>query len=95
VRLFLPAALLTVITGIGMVQVAHLSFGSTGIVWGLAGGVVSVLLGVVFTGGAARRLAIADLFSMFHVATFQHDGKALHRSVTFIQGGCSCLNRSG
>ncbi|MGQ0815643.1 MAG: DUF2269 family protein [Gemmatimonadota bacterium] len=56
-RLFIPAMLVSVITGIGMVQVGNLSFGSTWIIWGMVGVVVSFVLGAIFTGGASRRLA--------------------------------------
>ncbi|MGQ0562986.1 MAG: DUF2269 family protein, partial [Gemmatimonadota bacterium] len=55
--LFIPAMLVSVITGIGMVQVGNLSFGSTWIIWGMVGVVVSFVLGAIFTGGASRRLA--------------------------------------
>ena len=56
-RLFLPAVLVTLITGIGMVQVGQLGFGTLWIVWGTIGLVVSMFIGTVLTGGAARKLA--------------------------------------
>jgi uncharacterized membrane protein len=55
--LFMPAVLVAVITGIGMIQVADLGFGRTWIMWGLIGTVVSFILGGVLTGGTARKLA--------------------------------------
>lgn len=54
--LFMPASLLTLITGIGMVQVGHLSFRSTWIMWGIIGAIASFIIGAVLTGGAARKL---------------------------------------
>lgn len=56
-RVFLPAVLTTLITGIGMVQVGKLSFTLTWIVWGMVALIVSMIIGAVFTGGAARKLA--------------------------------------
>ena len=56
-RLFMPAMLLTLITGIGMVQVGQLSFSLLWIVWGMAGLFVSLFIGAVLTGAAARKLA--------------------------------------
>lgn len=56
-RVFMPAMLLTVITGAGLVQVGRLSFGSTWIVWGMLGVVASFVLGGILTGGTARKLA--------------------------------------
>ena len=58
-RLFLPSVLLVLITGIGMVQVGQLSFTLAWIVWGIAGLATSMLIGAVFTGGAARKLGQA------------------------------------
>ena len=55
-RLFMPAVLMTVITGIGMVQSGHLTFRSTWVMWGIAGTVVSFVLGGIFTGAASRKL---------------------------------------
>jgi uncharacterized membrane protein len=55
-RLFMPAVLITVLTGIGMVQAGDLSFSSTWVVWGIIGTVVSFILGGIFTGAAARKL---------------------------------------
>ena len=55
--LFLPAVLLTVITGIGLVQVGRLGFGQKWILWGIIGAVVSFIVGGVLTGGTARKLA--------------------------------------
>jgi uncharacterized membrane protein len=55
-RVFMPAMLVTVITGIGMVQVGELSFGTTWVAWGIVGVVVSFVLGGVLTGGTARKL---------------------------------------
>ena len=57
IRLFLPAVLLTALTGIGMVQTNDLSWGSAWIVWGIIGLVASWVIGAVFTGGTARKLA--------------------------------------
>lgn len=54
--LFLPAVLLTVITGIGLVQVGRLGFGQKWILWGIIGAVVSFIVGGVLTGGTARKL---------------------------------------
>jgi uncharacterized membrane protein len=59
VRLFLPAVLLTALTGIGMVQDHELSWGTAWIVWGIVGLLASWIIGAVFTGGAARKLAAA------------------------------------
>ena len=56
-RVFLPAVLTTLVTGIGMVQVGKLSFTITWIVWGMVALVASMIIGAVFTGGAARKLA--------------------------------------
>ena len=55
--LFLPAVLITVITGIGLVQVGRLGFGQKWILWGIIGAVVSFVVGGVLTGGTARKLA--------------------------------------
>jgi putative membrane protein len=55
-RLFLPALIVTLITGIGMVQVNDLSFGLTWIIWGITGMIASFIIGAVFTGGAALKL---------------------------------------
>ena len=55
-RVFVPAMLVTVITGIGMAQVGDISFGSTWIIWGMAGVVASFVLGGILTGGTARKL---------------------------------------
>lgn len=55
--LFGPSALLAVITGIGMVQVANYSFGAKWISWGFAGFIFSLLLGAVLTAGTARKLS--------------------------------------
>jgi uncharacterized membrane protein len=57
IRIFVPAMLLTVITGVGMAQVGDISFGSTWIIWGMVGVVASFILGGVLTGGTARKLA--------------------------------------
>ena len=56
-RLFLPAVLTTLITGIGMVQAGDLSFGAPWIVIGMTGLFISMFIGAVLTGGAARKLA--------------------------------------
>lgn len=53
---FIPAMGVTLITGIGMVHAGDLSFGSAWIIWGMIGLVLSVILGAVLTGGAARKL---------------------------------------
>ena len=55
-RVFMPAMLTAVITGVGMVQVADIGFGSLWIVWGLVGLAASFILGGVLTGGTARKL---------------------------------------
>jgi uncharacterized membrane protein len=55
-RLFMPAVVVTLLTGIGMVQSGDLSFGSTWVLWGIIGTVVSFILGGIFTGAAARKL---------------------------------------
>lgn len=55
-RLFMPAVLMTVITGIGMVQAGQLTFRSTWVMWGIAGTIVSFVLGGIFTGAASRKL---------------------------------------
>jgi uncharacterized membrane protein len=54
--LFMPAVVLTLITGIGMVQVGRLGFSQTWILWGIIGTVVSFIVGGVLTGGTARKL---------------------------------------
>jgi uncharacterized membrane protein len=54
---FMPAVLVAVVTGIGMVQVGNLRFGSTWVMWGIIGAIVSFILGGVLTGGASRKLA--------------------------------------
>jgi uncharacterized membrane protein len=56
-RLFLPAVALTLITGIGMVQVNDLGFGTTWILWGIIGLVASMVIGGALTGATARKLA--------------------------------------
>jgi uncharacterized membrane protein len=55
-RLFLPAVLTTLITGIGMVQINDLGFGTTWIMWGIIGLVASMVIGGALTGGTARKL---------------------------------------
>ena len=50
-----PAA--GVITGIGMVQVHDLGFGTTWIVWGIIGLIASTVIGGALTGATARKLA--------------------------------------
>lgn len=55
-RLFLPAVLTTLITGIGMVQSGDLSFGTPWVVAGIVGLIISMYIGAVLTGGAARKL---------------------------------------
>jgi uncharacterized membrane protein len=55
-RIFLPAVITTLITGIGMVQIAHYGFGRVWVIWGTVGLVVSMILGGVLTGGTARQL---------------------------------------
>jgi uncharacterized membrane protein len=54
---FMPAVLVAVVTGIGMVQVGNLRFGSTWVMWGIIGAIASFIIGGVLTGGAARKLA--------------------------------------
>ena len=56
-RVFLPAVLLTIITGVGAAQVGGLDFGSTWLIWGIAGAIGSIVVGGILTGGAARRLS--------------------------------------
>jgi uncharacterized membrane protein len=56
-RLFLPALVVTLITGIGMVQLHDLGFGTPWVVWGIIGLVASMILGGVLTGATARKLA--------------------------------------
>jgi uncharacterized membrane protein len=56
-RLFLPAVFITLITGIGMVQVRDLGFGTTWIVWGIIGLIASTVIGGALTGATARKLA--------------------------------------
>jgi uncharacterized membrane protein len=55
-RIFLPAVITTLITGIGMVQIAHYGFGRVWVIWGMVGLVVSMIIGGVLTGGTARKL---------------------------------------
>jgi uncharacterized membrane protein len=55
--MFGPAALLTLLTGIGMVLVANYSFGLPWISWGFAGAILSFILGGGLTAGTARRMA--------------------------------------
>ena len=55
-RLYMPAMLITLVTGIGMVQVAEIGFGTKWIVWGIVGLIGSFILGGVLTGGTARKL---------------------------------------
>lgn len=56
-RLFIPAVVVTLITGVGMVQVNDIGFGTLWIVWGMVGLFVSLYIGAVLTGGTARKLA--------------------------------------
>jgi putative copper export protein len=58
-RLFMPAVAVVLITGIGLVQVGELSFSLAWVIWGMVGLATSVLIGAVFTGGAARKLGQA------------------------------------
>ncbi|MEX2284458.1 MAG: DUF2269 family protein [Gemmatimonadota bacterium] len=53
---FMPAVVLTLITGIGLVQVGRLGFGQIWILWGIIGTIVSFIVGGVLTGGTARKL---------------------------------------
>ena len=55
-KLFLPAFLVTFVTGIGMVQVGDLSFGAPWISWGMTGALLSMIIGGLFTGRNARKL---------------------------------------
>lgn len=55
-RLFLPAVLVTLVTGIGMVQVNDMGFGAPWIVFGIVGLVASMVIGGALTGGTARKL---------------------------------------
>ncbi len=55
-RLFIPAVVVTLITGIGMVQVNDIGFGTLWVIWGMAGLFLSMFIGAVLTGGAARKL---------------------------------------
>lgn len=58
-RLFIPAVVVTLVTGLGMVHVGDLDYGALWISWGMAGLIVSFVLGGVLTGGAARKLGQA------------------------------------
>ncbi len=58
-RLFMPAMIVTLITGIGMVQVGELSFKLVWSIWGMIGVVVSVVVGGILTGGTARKMGQA------------------------------------
>ena len=58
-RLFMPAMLLTLITGIGMVQAADIDWGSAWIIWGIVGLVLSIVIGGALTGATARKLGQA------------------------------------
>jgi len=55
-RLFMPAAIITLISGIGMVQVGKLSFGATWVMWGIGGIFASMIIGGALTGRAGRRV---------------------------------------
>lgn len=55
-RVFLPAMVLTLLTGIGLVHQGNLDFGSAWIIWGMSGLVLSFIIGGILTGGAARKL---------------------------------------
>ena len=54
--LFGPAAAITLITGIGMVQVGGLSYGALWISWGMLGVVLSFVVGGAVAGAMAARL---------------------------------------
>jgi uncharacterized membrane protein len=54
--LFGPAALVAVITGIGMVQVGQIGFFHIWIMWGIVGSLASFVVGGALTGGTARKL---------------------------------------
>ena len=56
-KVFGPAFLVVIITGIGMVQTGNISWGAFWINWGMAGGVLSMILGGALTGRTAKRLA--------------------------------------
>ena len=58
-RLFMPAMIITLLTGIGMVHAGDLSWGSTWIIWGIVGLVASIVIGGVLTSGTARKLGQA------------------------------------
>ena len=51
------SVVVTLITGVGMVQVNDIGFGTLWIVWGMVGLFVSLYIGAVLTGGTARKLA--------------------------------------
>jgi uncharacterized membrane protein len=55
-KLFLPSVVITLITGIGLVQIADYGFGATWIVWGIAGLIASMVIGGALTGRTARKL---------------------------------------
>lgn len=55
-RIFMPSALITLITGIGMVHAGNLSFRTKWIIWGIVALIASFIVGGVFTGGMARKL---------------------------------------
>ncbi len=58
-RVFMPAMIITLLTGIGMVHAGNISWGSTWIIWGIVGMVASIVIGGVLTGGTARKLGQA------------------------------------
>jgi uncharacterized membrane protein len=71
---FLPNALIAVITGIGMVQVGQIGFFHIWIMWGIVGTIASFVIGGALTGGAARKLAkkmAAGEVDAAHIAAVQ------------------------
>lgn len=58
-RLFMPAMIVTLLTGIGMVHAGSISWGSTWIIWGILGLVGSIVIGGALTGATARKLGQA------------------------------------
>jgi uncharacterized membrane protein len=55
-KLFLPSVVITLITGIGLVQIADYGFSATWVVWGIVGLIASMVIGGALTGRTARQL---------------------------------------
>ena len=66
---FGPATGTVLITGIGMVQVGNLSFGSLWIMWGIVGMVLSAIVGGAIAGRMAARLSDRVTAGQFDVTT--------------------------